>query len=90
MPSRRRGPGGAVGPAGGPDWPGGGDVETGAGRHLHEPDILALVAGLASVFGALLFLLADLTPLTLHPGVVVAVLLAALGLAGLATGRRRL
>lgn len=87
MPSRRRGRdvANAV-----PDWELSRPEEAGAARHLHQPDIVALVAGLASVLGALLFLLADLTPLTLRPEVVVAVLLAALGIAGLSVGRRRL
>lgn len=56
----------------------------------HAPDYVALVAGLASVLGVLLFLLTELTTLSVRPDVVAAVLLAAAGAAGLVAGRRRL
>lgn len=56
----------------------------------HQPDYVALVAGLASVLAVLLFLLTELTTLSVRPDVVAAVLLAAAGLAGLVAGRRRL
>lgn len=59
-------------------------------EHLHPRDTVSLVGGVLCLLVAVLFLLTDLTPLSVPVGVLVPVAVLAAGAAGTARGVRRL
>lgn len=65
------------------------DARSRTGLAPHPLDLFSLTGGLVAVLAAGLYLLGELTDVTVEPGLVAAVVVVVLGLAGIVAAARR-